>query len=303
MDKCLVRPMRLGDIDQVLAIERSTFELPWSRDSFVAEITENKCARYLCAEMEGRVLAYGGMWLVIDEGHITNIAVREDARGRGFGEKITRALIQLAADNGIVSLTLEVRESNLVARSLYLKLGFADVGIRKGYYDSPCEDAMLMTLSPLPDERPAEIAAFWRAFLEHTGRPSDTRYVEAFHFGAIEASSARLLALTLSGEKRATCSSLPAYEKVFGFVPKAGDLSIVTDFFGHPRCVIETTRVEVRPFRDISWEMARREGEDESLEGWRENHIEFFTLEGKQLGYAFDWDMRVIFEDFTVVFV
>ena len=93
------------------------------------------------------------MWLVLDEGHVTNIAVREDRRGMGYGEAITRALIQLAADSGLSFLTLECRRSNLRAQSLYHKLGFKDVGFRKRYYENS-EDALIMYLQPLPEGHP-----------------------------------------------------------------------------------------------------------------------------------------------------
>ena len=145
--------MTLEDVDGVHAIEEASFPSPWSRNSFVQEITENKCARYLVLREDGEAAAYAGMWLIMDEGHITNIAVRPDRRGRGYGEAITRALIQLAADSGLRFLTLECRRSNLIAQSLYHKLGFRDVGFRKRYYENN-EDALIMFLEPLPQGRP-----------------------------------------------------------------------------------------------------------------------------------------------------
>ena len=90
--------MTLADVDGVHAIEEVTFAMPWSRESFVREVTENKCARYVVGELNGEIIAFAGTWLVIDEAHVTNIAVREDMRGRGYGEKITRALMQAAAN-------------------------------------------------------------------------------------------------------------------------------------------------------------------------------------------------------------
>ena len=145
--------MTLADVDAVHEIETASFPTPWSRDSFEKEVTENRCARYLVLKADGVCAAYAGMWLVLDEGHVTNIAVRPDLRGRGYGEMITRALIQLAADSGLRFLTLECRRSNLAAQSLYHKLGFKDVGFRKRYYENK-EDALIMFLEPLPEGHP-----------------------------------------------------------------------------------------------------------------------------------------------------
>lgn len=155
----LLRRMTLADVDAVHEIERGCFSIPWSHDSFVREVTENKCARYLVLEKDGEVIAYAGVWLVIDEAHVTNIAVREDQRGQGYGERVTRALMQAAADEGCVWMTLEARRSNLVAQSLYHKVGFIDVGYRKRYYDDNREDALIMACEHLPppsDEKSEE---------------------------------------------------------------------------------------------------------------------------------------------------
>jgi len=146
--------MTLEDVDAVSEIEKQSFAVPWSRDAFVREVTENRCARYLVAREDGIPVAYAGMWLVLDEGHVTNIAVRKDARGRGLGEMVARALMQLAADTGVNYMTLECRRSNLVAQSLYKKLGFVEVGFRKRYYADNNEDALVMACEQLPEAHP-----------------------------------------------------------------------------------------------------------------------------------------------------
>lgn len=148
--------MELRDVDAVLGIEEESFAVPWSRDSFVREIAENRCARYLVAREGGAAVAYAGMWLVLDEGHVTNIAVRGDARGRGIGEAVARALMQLAADTGVRYMTLECRRSNLAAQSLYRKLGFQEVGFRKRYYADNNEDALIMACEDLPEPHPED---------------------------------------------------------------------------------------------------------------------------------------------------
>ena len=145
--------MTLEDVDAVHAIEAASFPVPWSREAFEKEVTENKCARYLVLKEDGVCVAYAGMWLILDEGHVMNIAVRQDRRGLGYGEAVTRALIQLAADSGLSFLTLECRRSNTVAQGLYHKLGFKDVGFRKRYYENS-EDALIMYLQPLPEGHP-----------------------------------------------------------------------------------------------------------------------------------------------------
>lgn len=151
-----IRLMELQDVDAIHEIEKACFSIPWSHDAFVKEVTENQCARYLVLIEDGVAVAYAGMWLVLDEGHITNIAVAPKKRGRGYGERITRALIQLAADTGLSWMTLECRRSNAVAQALYHKLGFIDVGFRKRYYADTGEDALVMALERLPEAHPED---------------------------------------------------------------------------------------------------------------------------------------------------
>lgn len=146
------------------------------------------------------------------------------------------------------------------------------------------------------------IENYWQHFLAATGRDSATRYSDCFHFGSSADMADALLELVLSGQKRATASALPWYEIENEPVPKAGDLIILTNFAGEPKCVAEVTAVAVLPFRDITWEICKREGEDENLESWRAGHIHFFTLDGQQVGFEFTWDMPVVFEDFEVVY-
>ncbi len=147
----LCRRMTLEDVPQVHAIELKTFHTPWSYQSFVDEMTTNKCARYIVAEEDGKILGYAGAWLVFDEGHITNIAVEGSARGRGIGSAVTRALMQYAANMGVQYMTLEVRKSNLIAQTMYKKLGFIELGVRKRYYEDNGEDAYLYVCQNMPE--------------------------------------------------------------------------------------------------------------------------------------------------------
>ena len=154
MSEPVIRLMRLKDVDAVEAIERATFARPWSRDSFRQELTRNAAARYLVAEENGEVLGYAGAWIILDESHITNIAVREDARGRGLGRRLTAELLQVLSNLGAGYATLEVRVSNERAQNLYKSLGFISVGKRKRYYEDNNEDAFLMVCEHLPEADP-----------------------------------------------------------------------------------------------------------------------------------------------------
>ena len=153
MSEITVGLMTAADVDAVHEIETACFKTPWSRESFLHEIAENQCARYVVVREDGRAIAYAGVWFIIDEGHITNIAVHPDKRGLGYGEMVTRAMIQLAADSGMNVMTLEVRRSNEIAQKLYHKLGFIDVGYRKKYYENT-EDALIMFLEHMPEAHP-----------------------------------------------------------------------------------------------------------------------------------------------------
>lgn len=138
------RPMTLDDIDGVLAIEKASFTLPWSREAFYNELVHNRYAKYVVMEHDGRIIGYCGMWVVIDEAHITNVAVLPEYRGKKLGEALMRTMMDTAKQLGAMTMTLEVRVSNYIAQSLYRKLGFLNGGIRKGYYTDNQEDALVM---------------------------------------------------------------------------------------------------------------------------------------------------------------
>ncbi len=139
-----LRQMTLEDVDGVMAIEKASFTTPWSRGAFIKEVTENKLAFYTVAEIAGVIVGYAGVWLIIDEGHITNIAVAPEYRGREIGKKILEELIRELKNRKILRVTLEVRESNEVAIGLYKSYGFIILGRRPGYYTDNGEDALIM---------------------------------------------------------------------------------------------------------------------------------------------------------------
>jgi ribosomal-protein-alanine N-acetyltransferase len=136
-------------LDAVMAIENVSFPIPWRREAFLFEILLNETADYVVALYRDQVVGYGGMWLVLDEAHITNIAVHPDCRGRGIGRRILQELIKRAALRGATKMTLEVRPSNLIARKLYRDLGFEEKGVRKRYYQDNHEDAIIMWLEDI----------------------------------------------------------------------------------------------------------------------------------------------------------
>ena len=139
----IIEPMTLSDIDGVFEVEKSCFEDYWSKDSFKKELS-NDVARYIVAKLGGKIVGYVGIWLIVDEGHITNVAVHKDYRGQKIGDKLIKSLVELCRKNSILAMTLEVRRSNTIARNLYKKYGFKMVGVRKEYYSDNKEDAIIM---------------------------------------------------------------------------------------------------------------------------------------------------------------
>jgi [ribosomal protein S18]-alanine N-acetyltransferase len=143
-DSLLFRIMKEEDIEQIVGIEQLSFAIPWSKEAFYNELYKNQFATYLVIEDGEKIIGYCGVWIVVDEAHITNIAILPEYRGRGLGESILTKVMDLAKEFGARSMTLEVRVSNLVAQNLYRKLGFENGGIRKGYYTDNQEDALVM---------------------------------------------------------------------------------------------------------------------------------------------------------------
>ena len=138
-------PMTGDHVDEVAELERICFTTPWSRN-MLAEELENDCAAFLVAlDDQGRVVGYAGLLVVLDEGYITNVAVRPECRRSGIAGKLLQVFLDFAQAHHLAFLTLEVRASNDKAISLYLKNGFVQEGRRKDYYKDPGEDAIIMT--------------------------------------------------------------------------------------------------------------------------------------------------------------
>jgi len=144
MKRNRIVPMVITHLERVMEIEETSFPDPWSKGSFVNEITENPYAVYFVVLQGELVIAYIGGWLVIDELHITNLAVDKDYRQRGIAESLIDEILIFSYNKGIKSATLEVRVSNDSAISLYKKKGFIPVGYRPGYYSNNNENALIM---------------------------------------------------------------------------------------------------------------------------------------------------------------
>jgi [ribosomal protein S18]-alanine N-acetyltransferase len=143
-DSFVFRYMREEDIDQVLEVEHASFTTPWSREAFYNELHNNKFAVYIVLEKDNTIIGYCGTWVVIDESHVTNVAIMPGYRGKKLGESLMTKLMSVAREMGARTMTLEVRVTNHVAQSLYRKLGFQNGGIRKNYYTDNQEDALVM---------------------------------------------------------------------------------------------------------------------------------------------------------------
>jgi ribosomal-protein-alanine N-acetyltransferase len=147
--RLVVAEMTAEDIPAVHAIESASFPTPWPPYAFRQELETNRLARYLVVRAGERVIAYAGIWLMVDEAHVTTFAVLPAYRRRGIGGLLLVELMELSADLGAAVCTLEVRLSNASARKLYQAFGFKPVGVRPRYYTDNGEDALIMTTDRL----------------------------------------------------------------------------------------------------------------------------------------------------------
>ena len=177
----VVDRMKVEDLDAVHVIERESFSTPWPAHAYQHELENNRLAHYIVARCGDKLVGFAGMWLLVDEAHVTTFATRRAWRRQGIGERLLLALLDLAAARGAHEATLEVRPSNLPARRLYEKYGFKVVGVRTRYYSDNNEDALIMTTDALEGrsmrERVAELRAAVAARPEielgADGRPAD----------------------------------------------------------------------------------------------------------------------------------
>ena len=152
-----IEPMTMDDLKAVLRIEALSFATAWPQNAFTSEIRDNKLAHYFVGRAgdgaaPGRIVAYGGIWVILEDSHITTIAVHPDTRGRRYGEQMLQRLLREAVARGASWITLEVRESNEPAQSLYRKYGFTVVSTRRAYYSDNDENALVMWAGNLRGE-------------------------------------------------------------------------------------------------------------------------------------------------------
>jgi [ribosomal protein S18]-alanine N-acetyltransferase len=139
-----ISPMRNDDIPRVLYVESLCFTTPWPRNAFHNELNDNKLAHYFVGRFEDQIIAYGGLWVVLEDAHITTVAVLPEHQRKRFGEQMLVRLIEESIMRGARWITLEVRESNEAAQNLYKKYGFTVVSTRRGYYSDNDENALVM---------------------------------------------------------------------------------------------------------------------------------------------------------------
>lgn len=137
-------PMEEKHIEAVVFVEEATFSIPWTKADFEREVKENSMAIYFVAVDGEKVVGYAGMWHVVTEGHITNVAILHEYRRQGIGDMFMKELLAIAEEREMIGITLEVRIHNSSAQKMYAKYGFRPEGIRKNYYIDTKEDAVIM---------------------------------------------------------------------------------------------------------------------------------------------------------------
>lgn len=144
MGNLTIRQAEAKDVYAISEMDKRCFTMPWSYAAFEQEIAGNDMALYIVAEIEGQIVGYAGLWLILDEGHITNVAVHPDFRRRAVGKALLSVLIRASEEDGAMRHTLEVRASNEAAIRLYEGFGFRKYGLRRRYYEDNDEDAIIM---------------------------------------------------------------------------------------------------------------------------------------------------------------
>lgn len=149
----IIRKMTMDDIEQVIAIDRMSFSLPWPERSFRYELTDNPASRCWVAEVDGKLVGLIVVWMIVDEAHVATIATHPDFRRQGIAKKLLSYALGHLRDEGAQSSFLEVRQSNIGAQEMYRKFGYEESGVRRRYYKDNDEDAILMTLESLDVEK------------------------------------------------------------------------------------------------------------------------------------------------------
>ena len=154
MNWTIERTLADRDLDEIVAIENASFSNPWTREMYVRELQNPDVSFLYVLRLPGKgIVAFCSFWMVLDEVHINNLAVRHDHRAQGLGTALLEHVLQAAASRGAGRATLEVRRSNAPARRLYERLGFAIAATRPNYYVSPAEDALILWRGVLNTDR------------------------------------------------------------------------------------------------------------------------------------------------------
>ncbi|MGM8216730.1 ribosomal protein S18-alanine N-acetyltransferase [Bacillaceae bacterium W0354] len=144
MGEVIIRDMTIDDLPEVMVVEYQSFSSPWTKRDFIFDLLKNQFSHYIVLEKDGQVVGYCGVWVVLEAAQITNIAILPEQRGHKYGEQLFRRMLQVAEKKGATELSLEVRESNIVAQNMYKKFGMKVVGKRERYYKDDGEDALVM---------------------------------------------------------------------------------------------------------------------------------------------------------------
>jgi len=160
--KMQIDPLVIADLPDVERIEALSFPTPWPVSAYEAELLENQLARYIAVRADGELVGFAGIWLMVDEAHVSTIAVDPRFRGRGVGTRLLLGLLDLARAGGAAVATLDVRPTNHDAIRLYDRAGFKEVGRRVRYYEDTGEDALIMTTGPLDVKQQAEYESILR---------------------------------------------------------------------------------------------------------------------------------------------
>lgn len=159
-------PLTVADLGEVAIIENLSFPAPWPTSAYTTELTTNRLARYVGARINGKLVGFGGIWLMVDEAHVTTMAVLPEQRRSGIATVLLLELLQEARRGAARVATLDVRVSNEAAQRLYRSFGFVEVGRRIRYYDDNDEDALVMTTSELEGAEQLAIEGAIRARIE-----------------------------------------------------------------------------------------------------------------------------------------
>ena len=139
-----IRKMRLEDVEAVVDIETEAFSSPWRKETFAGLIDRPSLEVLVMEHADEGVIGYAVLWCILEQGELANVAITPRMRGKGLGSRLLDRVLEVARRRGVEAVYLEVRTSNTRALDLYRRFGFSDVGVRKGYYDHPKEDARIL---------------------------------------------------------------------------------------------------------------------------------------------------------------